>query len=157
LTRPYVCDQTPGFAAITRLAIFTWLQIEFGLSREQVSASYCGMKQLAKLSKAAANCHTGDDLRDIFCGCIQELGYTGFDAFSMKSGTIDNADQPCNFFCKQLRLGLAKEVCEGRVAANGSGGGANILCVQTIRIDQLPENHPQECLCEMADGALHAF
>jgi len=39
-----------------------------------------------------------EDLRDLFSSAVKELGYSGFDAFSMKSGTASNADQEFNLF-----------------------------------------------------------
>ncbi len=56
------------------------------------------MKTLKHITPKLKACSSTDELRDIFSTAIQELGYGGFDAYSMRSDTIHNADQDCNLF-----------------------------------------------------------
>jgi DNA-binding CsgD family transcriptional regulator len=56
------------------------------------------MRGLEELMTRMEGVTSVDVLSDLFLNLISDLGYAGFDAFSLKSGTIDNADQDCNFF-----------------------------------------------------------
>lgn len=41
---------------------------------------------------------TQDELCDLFSASIKQLGYSGFDAYSVKPGTVDNKDVPVTMF-----------------------------------------------------------
>lgn len=41
---------------------------------------------------------TQDELCDLFSASIKQLGYAGFDAYSVKPGTVDNKDVPVTMF-----------------------------------------------------------
>jgi len=56
------------------------------------------MEVLANFKADLGDLNNVDDLRMRFSSAIRALGYHGFDAFTVKTGTTDNADQECNLF-----------------------------------------------------------
>jgi len=67
------------------------------------------MQGLEKLNARLGVVNSVDALRDVFAEIIGELGYAGFDAWSLKSGTIDNAAQSCNFLIKSYGIGVSNK------------------------------------------------
>jgi len=65
------------------------------------------MQGLGKLSARLGGVNSVDALCDLFAEIIGELGYAGFDAWSLKSGTIDNTAQGCNFLVKNYGIGVS--------------------------------------------------
>jgi len=47
-----------------------------------------------------------EELRDRFSVAVKSLGYHGFDAFSVKTGTVENAEQDCNLFVSDYGMEL---------------------------------------------------
>ncbi len=64
------------------------------------------MQGLKKLTAELGAVNCVDKLSGLFTEIIGEMGYAGFDAWSMKSGTIDNAAQDCNFLVHNYGLGV---------------------------------------------------
>lgn len=56
------------------------------------------MDTLTKFKLDVSDINSVEELRDRFSAAIGTLGYHGFDAFTVKTGTVDNADQECNLF-----------------------------------------------------------
>lgn len=56
------------------------------------------MKVLEGFRQRAGEAASSDELRELFSEAIKTLGYGGFDAFSIKPGTVDNKDVPINLF-----------------------------------------------------------
>lgn len=49
-----------------------------------------------------------EELRDRFSIATKALGYHGFDAFTVKTGTVDNADQDCDLFVCEYGIELPR-------------------------------------------------
>ena len=43
-------------------------------------------------------CQSADELKEVFSAAVKEIGYAGFDAFSVRSGTAGDIDQEFNFY-----------------------------------------------------------
>lgn len=71
------------------------------------------MKVLDKFTHQAANAATQQELRDIFSSAIKALGYGAFDAWSIKPGTVDNADAPLNFGICDYDTSIAQDYFRG--------------------------------------------
>jgi len=56
------------------------------------------VKVLVKFKADLNALNSVEELRDRFSVAVKSLGYHGFDAFAVKTGTVDNADQLCNLF-----------------------------------------------------------
>ena len=56
------------------------------------------MKALENFRDKVEKLATQEQLRDVFSVAIKAMGYHGFDAYTVKSGTIDDAEQPGNLF-----------------------------------------------------------
>ncbi len=56
------------------------------------------MKAYKNFKAELSSLNSVEELRDRFSVAIKSLGYHGFDAFSVKIGTAENADQDCNLF-----------------------------------------------------------
>jgi len=56
------------------------------------------MEVLANFKADLGDLNSVEELRERFSSAIRSLGYHGFDAFTVKTGTADNADQECNLF-----------------------------------------------------------
>lgn len=56
------------------------------------------MKILASFKADLNALSSVEELKDRFSVAIKSMGYHGFDAFTVKTGTVDNADQDCNLF-----------------------------------------------------------
>lgn len=67
------------------------------------------MQGLKKLSADIGVVNSVDELRDLFADSIGELGYAGFDAWSVKFGTIDNASQASNFLVNSYGMGVSEK------------------------------------------------
>jgi len=66
------------------------------------------MEVLATFKTELADIDTVEDMRDRFSDAIKKLGYHGFDAFSVKTGTIEEVDQECNLFICDYGLDLPR-------------------------------------------------
>lgn len=66
------------------------------------------MNTLEKFKSDLAGVNSVEEMRDLFSIVIKQLGYHGFDAFTVKTGTVDNADQECNIFICDYGLDLPR-------------------------------------------------
>ena len=66
------------------------------------------MEVLAEFKAGMAQLSSVEEMRDRFSDAIKSLGYHGFDAFTVKTGTTDNADQECNLFICDYGLELPR-------------------------------------------------
>ena len=71
------------------------------------------MNTLEKFKSDLASVNSVEEMRDLFSIVIKQLGYHGFDAFTVKIGTADNADQECNIFICDYGLDL-RSIGRGR-------------------------------------------
>jgi len=62
------------------------------------------MERIQTFLQAAEEADSKKVLKTLFSRTIKEIGYHGFDAFSVQSGSIDNADQACNFYISDYGL-----------------------------------------------------
>ena len=56
------------------------------------------MEVLARLTDESPACASIEDCTALFSSCIKELGYGGFDAFAIQSGSFSNAGQSKNLY-----------------------------------------------------------
>ena len=66
------------------------------------------MEILAKFNADLPGINSVEELRDRFSIAIKALGYYSFDAFTVKSGTLDNVVQDCNLFICDYGLDLPR-------------------------------------------------
>lgn len=64
------------------------------------------METVNSITAQLEKCHCVEDLRDAFSTAIKQLGYDGFDAFTVKSGTKDDIEQDYNLFICDYALDI---------------------------------------------------
>ncbi len=64
------------------------------------------MDRINAFTQSAAKAKSEKAIKTLFSATIKDIGYHGFDAFSVQTGTINNADQNCNFYLCDYDLGF---------------------------------------------------
>ncbi len=67
------------------------------------------MDRVNAFTQSAAKAKSENVLKILFSATIKEVGYHGFDAFSVRESTVDNADVDHNFFVSDYSLGFVEE------------------------------------------------
>lgn len=70
------------------------------------------MKVLEEFGEPLEHASSEEALRLLFSKAVKALGYDGFDAFCIKNGTIEEPEQPGNFFINDYDLDLPTQYIE---------------------------------------------
>lgn len=56
------------------------------------------MEVLNRTTEKLDQCQSASEMKEVFSAGIKEIGYAGFDAFSVRSGTAEDIDKEFNFY-----------------------------------------------------------